>query len=166
MLFHITTRIARLSQLLLLAASIVLLFPANSSAQQTHQSPISPATQDWPRYGGNPEANHFSPLAQIDRSNVSQLKIAWSFDTHEEGGLQSSPIIVNGILYGITPSQKIFALDAATGHLTGALLVMTLSSRTASKLGCSSPAPKPLVFLISAIPSIETVCPDAWLTPL
>ncbi len=73
--------------------------------------------QDWPTYGGAPENNHYSKLAQIDRSNVKRLAVAWSFDTQEEGGLQTSPIIVEGELYGITPTQKVFALDAATGKL-------------------------------------------------
>src|SRR5258707_7489508 len=73
--------------------------------------------RDWPAYGGGPENNHYSRLAQINRSNVKRLTVAWSFDTQEEGGLQTSPIIVEGVLYGITPTQKVFALDAATGKL-------------------------------------------------
>jgi quinoprotein glucose dehydrogenase len=73
--------------------------------------------QDWPAYGGTPENNHYSRLAQINRTNVKHLVVAWSFDTQEAGGLQTSPIIVEGVLYGITPTQKIFALDAATGKL-------------------------------------------------
>ena len=48
---------------------------------------------------------------------MAQLKIAWTFDTGEEGGLQTSPLILDGVLYGITPSQKVFALNAATGEL-------------------------------------------------
>ena len=73
--------------------------------------------QDWPVYGGAPENNYYSTLALVNRTNVKRLAIAWSFDTQEEGGLQTSPIIVDGVLYGITPTQKIFALDAATGKL-------------------------------------------------
>jgi quinoprotein glucose dehydrogenase len=73
--------------------------------------------RDWPAYGGAPENNHYSALTQINRDNVKQLAVAWSFDTREEGVLQTSPIIVDGVLYGITPTQKIFALDAATGSL-------------------------------------------------
>ena len=71
---------------------------------------------DWPVYGGAPEANHYSSLTGINRGNVRQLKIAWSYDTGESGGLQTSPLIVGGVLYGLTPSQKVFALDAATGR--------------------------------------------------
>ena len=73
--------------------------------------------RDWPAYGGAPENNHYSALAQINRGNVKRLAVAWSFDTQEEGVLQASPIVVDGVLYGITPTQKIFALDAATGSL-------------------------------------------------
>src|ERR1700729_644205 len=62
--------------------------------------------RDWPAYGGAPENNHYSRLA-----------VAWSFDSQEEGLLQASPSVVDGVLYGITPTQKIFALDAATGSL-------------------------------------------------
>jgi quinoprotein glucose dehydrogenase len=75
------------------------------------------AQQDWPVYGGTPENNHFSPLKQINRKNVKRLGVAWTFDTGESGGLQTSPIVVEGVLYGLTPSQKVFALNAATGQL-------------------------------------------------
>ena len=68
-------------------------------------------------YGGTTENNHFSPLSQINRNNVQQLQVAWTYDTEESGGLQSSPIIVDGVLYGLTPSEKVFALKAATGNL-------------------------------------------------
>jgi quinoprotein glucose dehydrogenase len=78
-------------------------------------SPTDEHNQDWPAYGGAPENNHYSVLAQINRANVKQLAVAWSFDTGEEGGLQTSPLIVDGVLYGLTPTQKVFALDAATG---------------------------------------------------
>jgi glucose dehydrogenase len=71
--------------------------------------------RDWPVYGGAAEGEHYSPLAQINKANVKQLKVAWTYDTEETGGLQTSPIVVHGILYGISPSQKIFAVDAATG---------------------------------------------------
>src|SRR5450432_4561441 len=72
---------------------------------------------DWPVYGGAAENNHYSTLAQINQKNVKQLTVAWSFDTQEQGGLQTSPIIVEGVLYGLTPTQKVFALNAATGKL-------------------------------------------------
>jgi quinoprotein glucose dehydrogenase len=81
--------------------------PANSSGER----------RDWPAYGGEPANTHYSDLSQINRSNVKQLAVAWSFDTGEQGGLQTSPIIVDGVLYGITPTQKVFALDAANGKL-------------------------------------------------
>jgi quinoprotein glucose dehydrogenase len=83
--------------------------------RQENARQSTPERQDWAAYGGGPLNDHYSPLAQINRENVNQLQVAWTFDTGEEGGLQSSPLIVDGVLYGITPTQKIFALDAATG---------------------------------------------------
>jgi quinoprotein glucose dehydrogenase len=79
------------------------------------KSSSSLRSRDWSVYGGSQEYQHYSPLAQINRSNVKQLQVAWSYDTGEQGGLQTSPLVVEGVLYGISPTQKIFAVDAATG---------------------------------------------------
>src|SRR5258707_10680528 len=81
------------------------------------QGADSNVRHDWPVYGGAAENQHYSRLAQINKSNVRQLKVAWSFDTGETGGLQTSPIIVAGVMYAYTPSQKVIAVDAATGKL-------------------------------------------------
>jgi quinoprotein glucose dehydrogenase len=97
----------------MLLTSTKLIARASSAPQETATS----LQQDWPAYGGSRENTHYSGLTQINRENVKRLTVAWSFDTEEEGGLQSSPIIIGGELYGITPTQKIFALDAATGKL-------------------------------------------------
>src|SRR5579859_3026378 len=79
------------------------------------QSKNAEVAGDWPVWGGNPENTHYSALTQINRSNVKRLAEAWEFDTGEKGGLQTSPLIIGNVLYGVTPTQKIFALDAATG---------------------------------------------------
>lgn len=74
-------------------------------------------TVSWPVYGGQAAGDHYSPLTQINRGNVEKLRVAWTFDTHEQGGLQTSPIIVGRVLYAYTPKQEVIALDAATGRL-------------------------------------------------
>ena len=74
------------------------------------------ADRDWPTYGGGPEGMRYSPLTQIDRSNVAKLQVAWTFDTTEgRSDLQTQPIVVGNVFYGLTPKQHLFALDAATG---------------------------------------------------
>lgn len=70
---------------------------------------------DWPVYGGQSADDHYSALRQINRKNVGRLKRAWSYDTQEKGGLQTNPLIVGRVLYGFTPTQKVIALDGATG---------------------------------------------------
>ena len=72
---------------------------------------------DWPVYGGQAAGDHYSSLTQINRSNVARLAEAWRFDAHEEGGLETSPIVVGRVLYAYTATQKVIALDAGTGRL-------------------------------------------------
>jgi quinoprotein glucose dehydrogenase len=108
---------ARIALLGSLVSAVTLGLIAGAAIKPTGFGASAQEQRDWPAYGGAPENNHYSSLTQINRGNVKRLAIAWSFDTQEEGGLQSSPIIIDGVLYGITPTQKIFALDAATGKL-------------------------------------------------
>jgi glucose dehydrogenase len=70
---------------------------------------------DWPVYGGQVAGDHYSPLRQINRGNVHALKVAWTFDTKEQGGLQTNPLIIGRSLFAFTPTQKVISLDAATG---------------------------------------------------
>jgi len=69
----------------------------------------------WAVYNGGADGDHYSRLTQINRTNVQRLKVAWRFDTGEKGGLQDNPLVVGRTLYAYTPTQKIVALDAATG---------------------------------------------------
>jgi len=71
---------------------------------------------EWPEYLGGPDKNHYSSLTEINASNVNQLKVAWEYHTLDSGQLQCNPIIVNGVLYGMTTSVQPFAVNAATGH--------------------------------------------------
>jgi len=75
------------------------------------------STTGWTVYNGGLDGDHYSKLAQINRGNVKELKQAWTFDTGEKGGIQTNPLIVGRVLYAFTPTQKVVALDAATGTL-------------------------------------------------
>src|SRR5258708_18770001 len=74
-------------------------------------------TVEWPAYNGGQAGDHYSPLTQINRSNVANLKVAWIFDTHEEGGLQTNPLMIGRMLFVYTPSQKVVALNAMSGSI-------------------------------------------------
>ncbi|MGC1365081.1 MAG: PQQ-binding-like beta-propeller repeat protein [Candidatus Acidiferrum sp.] len=91
--------------------------PSEAKPSDSATTNIGEGGGDWAFYGGAPENTHYSSLMQINRSNVKELRVAWSFDTGEPGGLETTPLVVNGVLYGITPTQKVFALNAATGKL-------------------------------------------------
>lgn len=74
-----------------------------------------PGDRDWPMYGGDAAKTRHSPLTQINRGNVADLRLAWQYDTGEKGDTQTQPIVVGRVFYGYTPSHKAFALDAASG---------------------------------------------------
>jgi glucose dehydrogenase len=92
---------------LAVAALAVLAFPAPG---------VRSAEPDrgWPAYGG-PAQTRYSPLRQIDRTNVARLQVAWTYDSGETGGLQSNPIVIGDTMYVVTPKHRVVALDAATG---------------------------------------------------
>jgi len=71
--------------------------------------------KDWASYHANPGGDHFSPLGQITPANVAALQPAWRIDTGA-GGLQTTPLVIDGILYAMTPDQQVMALDGATGR--------------------------------------------------
>src|SRR3954463_8493894 len=72
--------------------------------------------EEWLSNGATPEETRYSPLNQINASNVSKLGLAWTYDVGRGGGNQEdTPLVSNGVLYGITNWSIIFAVDARTG---------------------------------------------------
>ena len=76
----------------------------------------SKSGDEWLTYGQNPGETRYSPLKQIDVTNVSRVGLAWSYDVGPGGGSQEgTPLFWNGTIYGITNWSVVFALDARTG---------------------------------------------------
>src|SRR5437660_7944823 len=83
--------------------------------------------QEWRYYGGDAGGTRFSPLTQINRENVSRLIRAWTYhtgeidregnatDRHRIAPFESTPLVIDGVLYFSTPSSRVIALDAETG---------------------------------------------------
>jgi PQQ-dependent dehydrogenase (methanol/ethanol family) len=72
--------------------------------------------EEWITHGLNYAEQRFSPLKQIDGTNVGRLGLAWSYEVGSGGGQQSAtPLVVNGVMYGMTNWSIAFALDARTG---------------------------------------------------
>ena len=94
---------------------VPLLFIAGMISCNTKSDKPAYGTNEWREYLGGPERNHYSPLTQITKDNVSNLKIAWEYHTKDSGQIQCNPLIVDGVLYGMTATTRPFALDAATG---------------------------------------------------
>ena len=80
------------------------------------------ARDDWPVTGGAPENDHYSPLDQINRQNVGQLRVAWVYHTGDvpvgaRTEIQATPIVIDGVLYATTPALAVIALRARDGVL-------------------------------------------------
>jgi quinoprotein glucose dehydrogenase len=77
---------------------------------------------EWPAYGRDPQGTRYSPLTQIDRGNVARLEVAWTYrtgeteQTRQPAKLETTPLMVDGILYLSTPFGRAIALDPATGR--------------------------------------------------
>ena len=80
------------------------------------------ASGEWPSYGGDLTHQRYSPLDQITAENFSDLDLAWRFNTdnlgpRSEGNFQSTPLMVNGMLYSTAGSRRsVVALDPETGE--------------------------------------------------
>ncbi len=72
---------------------------------------------NWLAHGRSYDEQRFSPLRQIDRSNVAKLGLAWSYDTGVGRGHEATPIVVDGVLFVSLPWSVVKALDARTGEV-------------------------------------------------
>ena len=77
--------------------------------------------REWRQYGGDPGASRYSPLDQINRSNVKNLKVAWTHNTEDSmqrpaTTIECEPIVIDGIMYIQTAQLQTRALNAATGE--------------------------------------------------
>jgi membrane-bound PQQ-dependent dehydrogenase (glucose/quinate/shikimate family) len=89
--------------------------------------PYSACAQQWGFYGGDAGGSRFSSLQQINRENVAALKRAWTYhtgegnrgnetDRHHIAPFETTPLVVEGMLYLSTPSNRVIALDPETGR--------------------------------------------------
>ncbi len=82
--------------------------------------PGQPKYNSWLKTGGGNENLKYSSLHQIDTSNFDQLGVAWIYysekkDSTKFGPMECNPIVVDGVMYGVSPKLKLFAINAATG---------------------------------------------------
>jgi quinoprotein glucose dehydrogenase len=86
---------------------------------------IATGDDDWSSYGRDPGGSRYSPLTEINRTNVEQLQVAWRFSTGEaapsyatgrQTSFEDTPLVVAGTMFVVTPLGRVFALDASTGR--------------------------------------------------
>jgi len=109
-----------LTKILFVARFLVLLLASICVGSRAQ----TPQNSDWPNYGNDPGGMRHSALAQINQDNVSKLKVAWVFHTgdisdgrdgRKRSAFETTPILVDGLLYLTTPINRVIALEPATG---------------------------------------------------
>jgi alcohol dehydrogenase (cytochrome c) len=71
---------------------------------------------DWPTYHGTPASLHYSTLDQVTRDNVKNLDLAWVFQARSLEKFETTPLVVDGVMYLTEPPNTVVALDPATGR--------------------------------------------------
>ncbi len=72
--------------------------------------------EEWLSYGFTPQETRYTPLNQIDATNVSRLGLVWSYEVGPGGGGQeATPLVHNGVIFSTTQWSVVFAVDAKTG---------------------------------------------------
>lgn len=87
-------------------------------AASAHDDPLQDGAdgRNWPSYGRTYGEQHYSPLEQVNQSNVAKLGLAWSLDL-QPGGTTTQPIEIDGVVYAATGYSVVHAIDAVTGTL-------------------------------------------------
>jgi quinohemoprotein ethanol dehydrogenase len=75
----------------------------------------NPNDVEWTQHGGNPNEQRYSKLNQVTVDNVGQLGLAWYAEIAERGGYQSTPLVIDGIIYMTAPWSSLYAFDARSG---------------------------------------------------
>ena len=76
----------------------------------------SETPQEWLTYGGNYDETRHSPLQKVNVETVERLGVAWTYDLRTARGVESTPIVVDGVMYVTSAWSVVYALDAATGE--------------------------------------------------
>ena len=100
-----------------LAGGLLLFAQAKEFRSVTETMLRNPAPGDWLNWRRTDNAWGYSPLDQINRQNVTQLQLAWSWAMDDTGANEATPLVYDGIMYLPNPRGVIQALDAATGDL-------------------------------------------------
>jgi quinohemoprotein ethanol dehydrogenase len=89
--------------------------PEGFAAVDTARISTASAGDEWLTYGGTYDEQRHSKLNQINKENVSQLGVAWTYDLATNRGVESTPIVVDGVMYVTSAWSVVYALDAKTG---------------------------------------------------
>lgn len=99
-----------------LAALLAFSATAQVNVPFEHIRNASAEPGNWLTYGGDYYAQRYSTLSEITPKNISRLKPAWIYQSHEAGRWEVTPLVVNGIIYVSENPHVVTAIDGRTGR--------------------------------------------------
>lgn len=101
--------------LLFFVSLLFLFFSCQSECIEVNEDP------NWSVYLGDKSSSQFKYFEEINKENAKDLKVAWTYnsgiDTAQQSQIQTNPLVVDGVLYGVSATLNLFAVDAATGDM-------------------------------------------------
>src|ERR1051326_905164 len=99
-------------------AFALCLAAASASAQVTAERLPNASAEppQWLTDSGSYDGSRFSPLDQINRTNVQRLALQWVFQTGVRGRHETTPLVIDGVMYVTTPQNHAYAVDVRTGR--------------------------------------------------
>ena len=89
--------------------------PLGKAADVTAERLAAPEPDQWLTPGRDANGTYFSPLHDINAGNVGQLGFAWDYALGTNRGQESTPLVIDGVMYATSNFGRVYALDAATG---------------------------------------------------
>lgn len=111
------------SRFFIFSLAVIVSFPASSAGTSLgtlvdHKRLVNASSdaRNWMSHGRDYGEQRYSPLKQIHTNNIDQLGLSWYFDTGDKHGLQSTPLVIDGVMYVTASWSVVYALDATTGR--------------------------------------------------
>ena len=113
------------------AGAVLLALTFAGCGPHTVERDAKAPVEEWPTYGNDPGSSRYSPLTEITKENLRDLKVAWVYHTGDisyanstwngkkvwaKSTFEATPLFVDGTLYIVSPFNRIIALDPETGR--------------------------------------------------
>jgi len=102
-------------KIFLVITTLSILIIGFSCGTKSSSKKLASRRTAWSHYGGSPDQSKFFYTSQINKKNVGQLAVVWTYPTDDNGFLMFSPIVVDTVMYVLGNNSSLVALNVSTG---------------------------------------------------